>query len=97
MGVLCIFFPTKSDPRLGELRYAFGKWTSNNAKVFGESGVPLRIPGDRSGPSQVALRILEQTEVAYETLKLEIEPKLFELYQNLADGADAAQLSEELG
>lgn len=97
MGLLTSFFPVKTDPRLGELRYAFGKWTSRDAKIFGESAVPLRLPGDRSGPSPHALRVLKQTEEAFEELKQEIATKLFELYENLADGADLTELSEELG
>ena len=97
MGLLTSFFPTKSDPRLGEMRFAFGKWTSKNAKVLVASGVAVKLPGDRSGPSGKALHMLEQTEAAFEKLKIEIAPKLFELYQNLAEAADVAELSEELG
>ena len=97
MGLLSAFFPTKTDSRLGELHYGFGKWTSTNARAFGKSMVPLRIFGDRSGPSPAALEVLQSAEAAYETLKPQIADKLFELYQNIAHSAPASQLSEELG
>src|SRR5687767_4529928 len=97
MGLLSAIFPTKTDPRLGDLHYGFGKWTSSNARLFAKSMLPLRIPGDRSGPSPAALEVLKSTEAAYDNLKPEIAAKLFELYQNIAQSAPATQLSEELG
>ena len=97
MGLLSAIFPTKNDTRLGDLRYAFGKWTSSNARVFGKPMLPLRIPGDRSGPTQAALEVLKSAEAAYADLQPQIAVKLFELYQNIAQSAPASQLSEELG
>ena len=97
MGLLSAIFPTKTDTRLGDLRYGFGKWTSSNARLFGKSMVPLRIGGDRSGPSPAALEALRSAEAAYADLQPQVAARLFELYQNIAQSAPAAQLSEELG
>jgi hypothetical protein len=97
MGLLSAIFPTKSDTRLGDLHYAFGKWTSTNARLFGRPMLPLRIPGDRSGPSQTAQEALERAEAVYASLQPQIAEKLFELYQNIAQSAPSSQLSEELG
>ena len=97
MGLLSAIFPTKTDSRLGDLHYGFGKWTSSNARLFGKPMLPVKIPGDRSGPSQAALDVLKNAEAVYETLQPQIASQLFELYQNIAQSAPASQLSEQLG
>src|SRR5262245_26739540 len=80
--------PRLNDPRLGELRYSRGNWTSKTAKSFGENGVLLRIPGDRVGVGSKGLELLHGVEHQYSRIKDAALPHFQTHYEPYAQNVD---------
>jgi len=85
--------PRLQDPRLGTLRYARGRWTSDAAACFGQRDVALRIPGSRSAIASDARELLEGLERQYGVIRAQMLPYLQEHYAPYAENAD--ELSEK--
>ena len=93
MGKLSLFDslgrrPRINDSRLGELRFARGRWTSHDASCFGEIDVELRIPGNSQGIAPEARQLLESAESQYAAIKGQALPRFQEHYEPYAEALE---------
>jgi len=84
---LSTFFrrPRLVDPRLGELRFGRGRWTSAGASCFGETNVKLSIPGTSQGISPDARHLLESVERQYSDIKTQALAHIQDHYEPYAE------------
>jgi len=97
MSVLDLFRrPCLVDPRLGTLRFARKRWTSDNASCFGDHVVQLRIPGTRAGIDPQSRALLDALERTYSSLQSEMTAQFYEHYQGYDEAVEViAELSVE--
>lgn len=80
--------PVLTDVRLGELRFARGRWTSHTARCFGETGLELRIRGNSLGIAPDARQLLESLESRYAVIKTQALPRFQEHYEPYAEAIE---------
>lgn len=79
MSLLSIFKKqTINHDKFGQLSYGFGKWKGKSAKLLQHEAVILIIPGDKTGPSAVAIKQLEQLEQNYSDMMEKLASTLYE-------------------
>jgi len=81
---------TISDPGLGELRFAKGRWRGL-VQLEGTS-LPLAISGSRKAPDDRALLAAQNFSSAFAALRPQIEAALFEHYLPYADAVASGDL-----
>jgi hypothetical protein len=77
VSVVDVLFPRLHDKALGPIRYAWGRWTGDDAALFGHQHVRVRAPGTRQGLGAHVRPLLAQVAAAYPHLRGELLSELY--------------------
>ena len=70
LRLIALFNRRMKHPKLGEIRYFWGVWQASGSAI-GEKDVSFHIPGDRTGPSEDAVQLIDRVKKAWPDLEPE--------------------------